>query len=170
MAFFVGACGYLLLCLFVAGLSDRVSVYQDYHTPEALDVGGVPFLLAGFRGDIFGGARRGFVFLFFFVGPDFLQRGTLFSGGLASFIVAVQVDQELAAGTDSLALAPGSTGAAWVEVSVADYFRELERVGVGAVALAVVAAVWVIGPTGVVVVIFHLAVGDAVVVVAGCPV
>jgi len=155
VAFFVGACGYLLLCLLVAGLSDRVSVYQDYHTPEALDVGGVPFLLAGFRGDIFGGARRGLVFLFFFVGPDFLQRGTLFSGGLASFVVAVQVDQESAAGTDSLAFSPGGTGAAWIEVAVADYFREFEWVGVSTVTLLVGATMAAIGPTWVVVVIFH---------------
>jgi hypothetical protein len=56
-----------------------------------------------------------------------------------------------------------------VQVSVADYFRELERVGVMAVAVLVVTAVSSVGTAGIVGVVFGLSVDVAFVVVAGCP-
>jgi hypothetical protein len=55
------------------------------------------------------------------------------------------------------------------EVSVADYFRELEWVGVLAIAALAVAAVLSVSTAGVVGVVLGLAVSATFVVVAGCP-
>jgi hypothetical protein len=83
--------------------------------------------------------------------------------------VVFRVDEESAAGAYALSTAPVLAGLPGVQVSVADYFRELERVGVLAVAALVVAAVSPIGAAWVVSVVLGLPVGVALVVVAGCP-
>jgi hypothetical protein len=68
-----------------------------------------------------------------------------------------------------LLAAPVLAGLPRVEVSVADYFRELEWVGILAIAALVVAAVSSVGAAGVVGVVLGLAVSATFVVVAGCP-
>jgi hypothetical protein len=160
------------LVLFVRGLGEGSLLdlsLTDVRREVIVDEGEEAWdrLLGFVRGG--GGRGRDFIFLVFLGGLDFLQRGTLFCGSLASVFVALHVDQKAAAGTDSLAFAPGGAGTTWVEVSVADYFREFEGVGVLTGALVVV-AVPSIGAARVVVVVFHLAVNAAVVVVAGRPV
>ena len=175
MAFVIGVGCMPLTDTFVLGVAGIILVDDRDHAAEQLNVRYVLFFgdhggffcpLVGW-GLVVGG---GFVFLVFFVGVGFTQWRSLFDGGLAAVLVTGHVDEEPAAGTDSLALAPGGTCAAWVEVAVADYFREFEWVGIGASALLVVVAVTAISTSGVVVVVFHLSVGGAVVFVTGCPV
>jgi hypothetical protein len=80
------------------------------------------------------------------------------------------VDEESAAVAHAFSAAPVLAGLPRVEVPVADNLRELERVGVLAVAALVVAAVLTIGAAGIIGEIFILPVDAASVVVAGCPV
>jgi hypothetical protein len=71
--------------------------------------------------------------------------------------------------TYALPAVPVLAGLPQVEVSVADYFRELEWVSVLAVAALMVAAVSAIGAAGVAAVIIPLSVDAAIIVVACCP-
>jgi hypothetical protein len=98
----------------------------------------------------------------------FRQRNS-FPRGLAAVFVVFRVDEESAAGAYAFSAAPVLAGFSRVQVSVVDYLRDLERVGVLAVAALVVAAVSAVGAVWVLSVVFGLPVGTALVVVAGCP-
>jgi hypothetical protein len=88
---------------------------------------------------------------------------------LAAVFVVFHIHQEPAAAAYPLPTVPVLAGLPGVQVSVADYFHELERVGMMAVAALVVAAVSSVGTAGIVGVVFGLSVDVAFVVVAGCP-
>ena len=80
------------------------------------------------------------------------------------------VHEEPALQADPLPLVPVCTCLVGVEVSFPDYLDEFVGVGHRAVTHLAVAAVAAAAaaPLGVVVVVFHLLVGAAVVVIAGC--
>jgi len=81
------------------------------------------------------------------------------------------VHEEPALGADQLPLVPVCTCLDGVEVSFPGYLDKFMGVWHQAVAHLAVAAVVAAAaaPLGVVVVVFHLSVGAAVVVIAGCP-
>jgi len=86
-------------------------------------------------------------------------------------VVVFHVHEESAFGADWLSSVPFRTSVNGVEVSFPGYLDEFTGVGHRAVTNLAVAAVAVAAaaPLGVVVVVFHLSVGAAVIIIAGCP-
>jgi len=86
-------------------------------------------------------------------------------------VMVFYVHEEPALRADPLPSVPVCTCLDGVEVSFPGYLDEFVRVGLRAVAHLVVAAVAAAAaaPLGVVAVVFHLSVGAAVFVIAGCP-
>jgi len=100
-----------------------------------------------------------------------IGQGGAWGCGTTPEVMVFYVHEELALQTDPLPSVPVCTCLDRVEVSFPGYLDEFVGVGHRAVAHLVVAAVAAVAtaPLGVVVIVFHLSVGAAVVIIAGCP-